>query len=163
MFSGDDVAQLRNLGKVMDVVIEGPYRGITHFLYIRDLYRLVGCLLTSIETPQNWTVPMTEDMKDDAIHAGHLVNVQARFRRGDTVRIFGSVYSVAVDWSYLEGIWADVVVTIRLDFGTEREFSGEEVFKVLQLPEGQQVIVEGQYDRGSASRAFLTDCTLTYP
>lgn len=163
IFSGEAVAQLAELETEMDVVIEGKYGGMRCFQFSHDICRLIDCSLLSIEDPQAWTVPMSEEMTGDAMPAGYLVNVQSRFRRGDSICIFGSIYSVAIDWTYLEGMWGDVLVTLRLDLGTECRFEGEEVYKIMKLPEGQDVIIEGEYSHGSASRAFLSNCSLICP
>jgi len=163
IFSGEAVAQLVELETEMDVIIEGKYGGMGCFQFSRNICRLIDCSLLSIEEPQTWTTPMAEEMTGDAMHAGYLVNVQSRFRRGDSIRIFGSIYSVAIDWTYLEGMWGDVLVTLRLDLGTECRFEGEEVYKIMRLPEGQDVIIEGEYSHGSVSRAFLSNCSLMYP
>ena len=163
IFWGEDVAQLQELSNDMDVVIEGRYYGIMRIPYAHDIYRLVECSLLSIVTPQTWTVPVDEDVKGDAINAGYLVRIQSEFTKGDPVSIFGRVDSVTIDWSYLEGIWGDVLVTMILTSGTECRFEGEELQKIMQLPEGQEVIIEGEYSYGSASRAFLAKCSLIYP
>ncbi len=89
--------------------------------------------------------------------------MQSQFRKGDTVRIYGSVYSITIDWTYLEGMWGEVLVTMRLDFGTERRFEDDEIYEIMKLPEGQEVVIEGGYSHGSVSRAFLSDCSLIYP
>ncbi len=52
---------------------------------------------------------------------------------------------------------------MRLDFGTECRFEAEEIYEIMKLPEGQEVIIEGVYSHGSVSRAFLSDCSLIYP
>ena len=163
IFEGDAVAQLEELERGMDVIIEGKYGGMHCFQFSHDVCRLIDCSLLSIEEPQTWTIPMAEEMTGDAMHAGYLVNVQSGFRKGDPIRIFGSVDSVAIDWTYLEGMWGDVLVTLRPDFGTECRFEGEEVYKIMKLPEGQEVIIEGEYSHGSVSRAFLSNCSLIYP
>jgi len=60
-------------------------------------------------------------------------------------------------------MWGEVLVTMRLDSGTECRFEGEEVRKIMKLPEGQEVVIEGGYSHESGSRAFLSDCSLIYP
>lgn len=62
---------------------------------------------------------------------------------GPRPHFFESVYSITIDWSYLEGMWGEVLVTMRLDFGTECRFEDEEVRKIMKLPEGQEVVIEG--------------------
>ena len=84
-------------------------------------------------------------------------------QEGGPVYISGSVYSITIDWSYLEDMLREVLVTMRLDYGTECRFEGDEVRKIMKLPEGQEVIIEGVYSHGSVSRAFLSDCSLIYP
>ena len=89
--------------------------------------------------------------------------MQSKLRKRDPVRVSGSVYSITIDWSYLEGMLREVLVTMRLDYRTECRFEGEEVGKIMKLPEGQEVIIEGVYSHESVSRAFLSDCSLLYP
>lgn len=164
-FEGEAVSQLGNLEKDQDVVIEGKYGGITCYEASRDIYRLVDCSLISMETSQNWTTPIDEGMRGDAISAEYLSNwsVQSKLSKGDTVRIFGSVYSVTIEWSYLEGMWGDVLVSERGIYGAECKFAGEEVYEIMKLPEEQEVIIEGVYDHGSANCAYLSNCSLIYP
>ena len=69
--------------------------------------------------------------------------MQSKLRKGDPVRIFGSVYSITIDWSYLEGMWGEVLVTMRLDLGTECRFEDDEIYEIMKLPEGQEVVIEG--------------------
>jgi len=163
IFEGEAVADLENLQREMDVIIEGRYGGITSFLYSHDVYRLEGCSLLSIEAPQTWTTPLHEETIGDALRAEYVVNVQSGLRRGDIVRVYGPVCSVSIDWSYLDGMWGNVLVTRRVAFGVECRFEGEELHKMMNLPEGQEVIIAGAYSHGSVSRAFLTDCMLIYP
>jgi hypothetical protein len=165
IFEGESVAQLENLEKDQDVIIEGEYGGMVCYEFSRDICRLVNCSLLSIESSQNWTVPMPEEMTADVMAAEYLSNwdVQSKLSKGDPVRIFGSVYSVTIDWSYLEGIWGDVLVSHRGVYGTQCRFEGEEVYKIMKLPEEQEVIIEGAYDYGTANCAYLSNCSLIYP
>jgi hypothetical protein len=164
-FEGEAVSQLGNLEKDKDVIIEGKYAGITCHEVSRDIYRLVDCLLLSIESSQNWTTPMNEEMRGDAISAEYLSNwsVQSELSKGDTVRVFGSIFSIIIQWSYLEGIWGDVLVSEKGIYGAQCRFAGEEVYEIMELPEEQEVIIEGVYDHGTANCAYLTNCSLIYP
>jgi hypothetical protein len=164
-FQGDAVAELANLEKDQDVIIEGKYGGITCHEYSRDIYRLADCSLVSIESSQNWTTPINEEIRGNATSAEYLSNwsVQSEISKGDTVRVVGSVYSVTIEWSYLEGMWADVLVSKKGIYGTECRFADEEIYKVMRLPEEQEVVVEGVYDHGTANCAYLTSCSLICP
>jgi len=163
IFRGEAVAQLQNLEQEMDVIIEGKYGGIDCFRLSHDICRLLDCSLISIESPRIWTVPTDEEIIGGTMRAEYLVNVQSNFRKGDIVRICGLVYSVTVEWSYLEGMWGDLLVSRRGESGAECEFEGKELLEVMKLPERQEVVIEGAYSHGSASRAFLTGCSLVHP
>jgi hypothetical protein len=165
VFEGESVAQLENLEKDQDVIIEGQHDGIKCYEFSRDICRLVNCSLLSIESSQNWTVPMPEEMTADVMAAEYLSNwdVQSKLEKGELVRIFGPVYSVRISWTYLEGLWADVLVSHRGVYGTECKFEGEEVDEIAKLPEEQDVIIEGEYDHGTANCAYLSNCSLIYP
>jgi len=165
IFEGESVAQLENLEKDQDVIIEGKYGGMVCYEFSRDIYRLVNCSLLSIESPQDWTVPMPEEMTADVMAAEYLSNwdVQSKLEKGELAQIFGPIYSVRISWTYLEGIWADVLVSHRGVYSTEGKFEGEEVYKVMKLPEEQEIIIEGAYDHGTANCAYLSNCSLIYP
>jgi hypothetical protein len=147
------------------VVIEGRYGGIKCYEFSRDIYYLVSCSSLSIESPQAWTIPMAEEMTTDAMVAEYLSNwsVQSKFGKGELVRIFGSVYSVSISWGYLEGIWGELLVSKRGVYGVECKFEGEKVYEIMKLPEGQEVVIEGEYDHGSSNCAYLSNCSLIYP
>jgi hypothetical protein len=165
IFEGESVAELENLEEDQDVIIEGEYGGIVCYEFSRDICRLVNCSLLSIESPQDWTAPMSEEMTAGVMAAEYLSNwdVQSKLGKGELVRIFGPIYSVRISWTYLEGIWADVLVSHRGVYGAEGKFEGEEVYKIMKLPEEQEVIIEGAYDHGSANCAYLNNCSLIYP
>jgi hypothetical protein len=164
-FQGDAVAELANLERAQDVVIEGDYGGITCHEYSRDIYRLVDCSLISMGSSQNWTIPLSEEIRGNATSAEYLSNwsVQSELSKGDTIQVFGSVYSVTIEWSYLEGVWGDVLVSKKGIYGAECRFTGEEVYEIMKLPEEQEVVIEGTYDHGTANCAYLTNCSLMYP
>lgn len=165
VFEGEAVAQLGNLEVDQDVVIEGKYGDITCHEFSRDIYHLVDCSSLSIASPQDWIIAIDEEIRGDAMSAEYLSNwsVQSKLSKGDSVRIFGRVYSVTIEWSYLEGMWGDVLVSKKGIYGAECRFVGEEIYKIMKLPEEQEVVIEGVYDHGSANCAYLSDCSLIYP
>ncbi|GEM_PF-6557139 len=163
MFEAEAVALLQDLETDMDVIIEGEYGGIKRFPFSHDIYRVVGCSSLLIESTRVWTVSVDEEMIGDAMRGERLAHTQSGFRKGDIVRVYGPIYSAQIEWGYIEGMWGEVVVSRRSGFGTACRFEGEQLRAIMELPEGQEVIVEGAYSHGSASRAFLTDCVLIYP
>ena len=40
-------------------------------------------------------------------------------------------------------MWGEVLVTMRLDLGTECRFEDDEIYEIMKLPEGQEVVIEG--------------------
>jgi len=163
ILGGEAVALLKDIEVDMDVIIEGVYGGVKYFPFSHDIYRVVDCSSLLIETPQVWTVSIDEEMTGDAMRGEQLAHTQSGFRKGDIVRVYGPIYSAQIEWGYIEGMWGEVVVSRRSGFGTACRFEGEQLRTIMELPEGQEVIVEGTYSHGSASRAFLTDCVLMYP
>jgi len=165
IFEDEAVEQLRSLEIDQDVVIQGRYGNITCYEFSRDTYYLVSCSLLSIESPQTWIIPMPEGLTADAISAEYFSNwdVQSGYRKGELVRIFGRVYSVSIRWGYLEGIWGDLLASRQGERGVVCTFQGEKVHEIANLPERQDVIIEGEYNLGSENYAYLNNCSLVYP
>ncbi len=163
ILDGEAVAFSRDIDVGMDVIIEGVYGGVKRFPFTHDVCLVVDCSSLLIETPQVWTVPVAEEMIGDAMRGERLAHTQSGFRKGDIVRVYGPIYSNRIEWGYIEGMWGEVFVSRRAGFGTVCRFEDEQLRAIMELPEGQEVIVEGSYSHGSTSLAFLTDCVLIYP
>lgn len=165
VFEGELAQQLRTLHKDKDIVIEGKYGGVECHEFGRDVYHLIGCRLVSVENPQAWTQPVSDEARVGAAVAEYLCNwgVQTKLRQGKEVRVYGRIYSTLVGWGYLEGIWADVLLSKRGIYGVMCRFQGEEAYQVMRLPEGQEAVIKGNYDHGSENRAYLRECSLISP